>query len=470
MTLPEAPAPRFNGDPTVSNEISSPIENEGVTELPQREVSFDEVLKLAMQMHRSQQLEGAVELYGRLLQAAPGHPDVLHLMGMALHQMGRSDEGVRLIEQAIEAQPAFAGFHINLGNIRMARGEVDGALAHYQRGSALDDRNADVQNNLGALYKAQRRFDEARQAYERAMQLDPRHINALNNMGLLYAEQGDRTNAITYYIKALELLPGDSSARRLLGTTYYAMGRIEDAGEVYRQWLEQEPDHPTARHMYAACTGKGVPERAADDYVEQAFDHFAASFESVLNERLGYQAPQLCGDMLRRHLPAPQRQFVMLDAGCGTGLCGPLMAPWAKVLAGVDLSKGMLDRAQAKGVYGDLYKAELTEFLHLSPRQWDVVLSADTLCYFGDLTRVVQEAAASLKPGGFLIFTVEALPDDAGQAHRIQPHGRYAHSGDHVVQVLSQAGLNLLEKEPVVLRQEGGKPVHGWLVVARQLG
>ena len=446
-------------------------DNTDLTEAaPQAEMTLDEALQYAVRLHKSQQLEGAATIYARILEAVPGHPDALHLLGMAFHQMGRSDEGVALIEDAIRRQPGFAGFLNNLGNIRSARGELDEALSAYEQAVALEPDKADLHNNLGALYKAQRRFDEAYKAYDRAMQLDPRHINAHNNMGLLFAEQGDRTNAITYYIKALELMPGDSSARRLLGTTYYTMGRIADAGEVYRQWLEQEPDHPTARHMYAACTGNGVPERAADDYVEQAFDNFAASFESVLNERLNYQAPQLCADMLARHLPPAQRQYVMLDAGCGTGLCGPLMAPWAKVLAGADLSKGMLDLAQTKGVYGDLYKAELTEFLTLSPRQWDVVLSADTLCYFGDLTKVVEAAAGSLKPGGTLIFTVEALPDEAGLPQQIQPHGRYAHHGDHLVQVLSQAGLTLLERQAVILREEGGKPVNGWLVAARQLG
>lgn len=433
-----------------------------------REVSFDDALQMAVQLHRNNQLEGAVQLYQRLLEAAPGHPDVLHLMGMARHQMGQSDEGVELIQQAIEREPRFAGFHNNLGNIHMSQGRTQEAIHAYERAIELVPDDADLHNNLGALYKALDRVAEAEAAYGRALGLDAQHINAYNNLGLLYASQGDRQRAITYYIKALELLPGDSAARRLLASTYYATGRVADAAEVYRQWLEHEPDHPTARHMYAACTGADVPERAPDDYVEQAFDHFAESFESVLNERLNYQAPQLCADMLARHLPPPQRQFVMLDAGCGTGLCGPLMAPWAKVLAGVDLSRGMLDRAQTKGVYSDLYKAELTEFLNLSPRQWDVVLSADTLCYFGDLAKVIQEAAGSLKPGGTLVFTVEALADEAGLAHQIQPHGRYAHHRQHIVEVLDAAGLSVLEMEAVILREEGGKPVKGWLVAARQ--
>ncbi len=440
-----------------------------MTAAAKAEMGIAEALQYAIDLHQAGSLEGAATVYTRILEAIPGHPDALHLLGMARHQMGQSDDGVALIEQAIAAEPGYVGYHNNLGNIRMGRGELDHALLCYQKAVALDQANADLHNNLGALYKAERRFDEARASYERAMALAPSHINAHNNMGLLFAELGDRNNAITYYLKALSLMPGDSSARRLLGTTYYTLGRIAEAGEVYRQWLEVEPDHPTARHMHAACTGEGVPDRAPDDYVEQAFDNFAASFESVLNERLNYQAPQLCAALLARHLPPPQRQYVMLDAGCGTGLCGPLMAPWAKSLAGVDLSRGMLDRAQAKGCYSDLYKAELTEFLQLSPGQWDVVVSADTLCYFGDLSQVIQAAAQSMKPGGTLVFTVEALPEEVGLKHQIQPHGRYAHASQHVVEALSQAGLSLLDQEAVILREEGGKPVNGWLVAARRL-
>ena len=38
------------------------------------------------------------------------------------------------------------------------------------------------------------------------------------------------------------------------------------------------------------------------------------------------------------------RSLDVLDAGCGTGLCGPLVAPYARRLVGVDLSEAMLAR------------------------------------------------------------------------------------------------------------------------------
>ena len=431
------------------------------------EVSLDDALRMAVDMHQKDQLEGAEQLYRRILAVAPEHPDVLHLLGRVLHQTGRSDEGVAAIRRAIALVPDFPGYLNNLGNILVARQELAEATVVFERAVALAPGSADLQNNLGALYRAQGRPVEARAAYLRAIELEPKHLNAHNNLGLLAAGQGDVPEAIRWYTRSIDLLPNQPDGRKLLGMTYYTMGKIDEAAEVFRQWLEAEPDQPMARHMVAACTGENVPERAADDYVEYTFDRFADSFETQLNERLAYRAPALCAAMLERRLPAAARQFVVLDAGCGTGLCGPLVKPWARTLAGVDLSRGMLDHARSKGVYDDLYKAELTEFLRESPDQWDVVVSADTLCYFGDLMPLMAAAKGSVKAGGTVVFTVEALPEDSPSMFRLEPHGRYAHARAHVEAVLAANGFSLLEIRGDTLRQEGGKPVQGWVVAAR---
>jgi predicted TPR repeat methyltransferase len=388
------------------------------------DLSLDEALQFAIGLHQNQQLEGAEQVYRRVLAVAPDHPDALHLLGMVLHQTGRGDEGIASIRRAIELVPDYAGYHNNLGNIHVSRHELPEATAAYERAGALQPGSADLQDDL--------------------------------------------PESIRWYCKSIELLPEHPDGRKLLGMTYYTMGKVREAAEVFRQWLAEEPGHPMAQHMFAACSGSGAPERASDDYVEYTFDHFADSFETQLNERLDYRAPQLCGQMLARLLPPAAKQFTVLDAGCGTGLCGPLVAPWARVLAGVDLSGGMLKHAQTKGVYGDLYKAELTEFLRESPGQWDVMLSADTLCYFGDLMPLMAAASGSVKPGGLMVFTVEALPDDRPEMFHLEPHGRYAHARAHVEAALAANGFTLVEIGGETLRQEGGKPVTGWLVAARR--
>jgi predicted TPR repeat methyltransferase len=77
----------------------------------------------------------------------------------------------------------------------------------------------------------------------------------------------------------------------------------------------------------------------------------------------------------------------------------------------------MLIKARERSIYAELVAAELTAYLAGQPRAFDVVICADTLCYFGDLVSIGEAAARALKPAGLLVFTVEAL-DAARQGAR----------------------------------------------------
>ena len=101
--------------------------------------------------------------------------------------------------------------------------------------------------------------------------------------------------------------------------------------------------------------------RASNSFIETTFDSFAGSFESKL-ARLRYRAPALVAAILEDYgLEGPRLE--VLDAGCGTGLYGIIVSPFARRLVGVDLSEGMLAHAKDKNVYDALLKAELTEYL-----------------------------------------------------------------------------------------------------------
>src|SRR5262245_51532832 len=158
--------------------------------------------------------------------------------------------------------------------------------------------------------------------------------------------------------------------------------------------------------MLSACSGQDVPARASDAYVETTFDSFAGSFDEKL-ERLDYRAPQLIAQALEKACGAAGKRLIALDAGCGTGLCGPLIASYVSRLTGVDLSTGMLAKAQGRAVYDQLVKAELTAFLADQADAFDLIVSADTLVYFGPLEPVLTAALGALRSGGLLIFTVE---------------------------------------------------------------
>ncbi|OUL99164.1 hypothetical protein A8M77_27915 [Variovorax sp. JS1663] len=428
---------------------------------------MEQAFEIAQAVHRDGRPAEAERIYRAVLQARPEHVAALGALGVARHQQGESDEAVQLLRQALAIAPDEPGLWNNLGNVLLEAGRAEEAAEAYEQAVRLAPDLVEVHNNLGVLRRAQDRPVEAEAAYRRAIAINPRFADALTNLGRLLHAVGRTDEAIVALCEALLLRPDLIKARHALGMTYCMAGRVEEAAQVYRDWLAEEPDSPEARHHLAACSGDAVPERAADAYVEKVFDGFAESFESKL-AHLQYRAPQLIETAVAEALGRPQPSFDVLDAGCGTGLCGPLLAPYARRLEGVDLSQGMLAQAARRQVYDALAKAELTAFLReAGPARYDLIVSADTLCYFGDLQCVCELASRALRPEGWLFFTVEVLQGGEGN-FRLQPHGRYSHGEAYLRDVLAACGLAVAGMRRAELRMESGRPVEGWVVSCKK--
>ena len=121
----------------------------------------------------------------------------------------------------------------------------------------------------------------------------------------------------------------------------------------------------------------------------------------------------------------------------------------------------MLAQARERNVYDELLKSELTAYLAGCDQAFDVIVSADTLVYFGPLDAVAVAVEQALRPGGRLVFTVEEL-DGAG--YSLAASGRYRHAREYVSAVLADAGLRP-EIVRAELRLEGGEPVAGLVVL-----
>jgi predicted TPR repeat methyltransferase len=108
-------------------------------------------------------------------------------------------------------------------------------------------------------------------------------------------------------------------------------------------------------------------------------------------------------------------------------------------------------------------------YLRCQPGRFDLLVCADTLCYFDDLQEFAVAAAAALRPGGSLFFTVEGALDSGGLPFHLQPSGRYLHARHYVLDVIAGVGLRALGIEGHSLRQEAGVPVAGWVLGAQAL-
>lgn len=391
--------------------------------------SFDDAIALAVRLHQSGQMQQAEILYRSILSVEPEHPVATHFLGLLQHQAGNHETALALILQSLDMRPDEAGWQCNLAN----------------------------------TFVSLQREAEAESAFKTAISLDPQQFQPYSGLQKLYEAQG-RIGECVLLQAAFTVATPQQHKPGTLGRAYSRLGRQSESEAQFRLWVESEPDNPVAHHMWLASAGGEMPERASDEYVQRTFDIAAADFNQHIGQ-LDYKAPQLILDIVSRLYGAPGADLTILDAGCGTGLCGILVAPYAKYLAGVDLSGNMLVEASKCGCYDELERAELADFLERQQQAYDVILSADTLCYFGALERVVRAAFAALREGGRFVFTVESANADGIQAFRLLPNGRYQHQAAYIAAVGQKAGFTHTESINVELRLEAGSPVQGLLVV-----
>jgi predicted TPR repeat methyltransferase len=421
---------------------------------------------LGNMLYERNELDDAEAAYLAALDLQPALTDALNNLGLLSKRRGDPEAAEGWLRRAIDQAPENPTAYSNLAHLLADRERYEEAETLLERAIELEPQFAAAHRNLADVYHAQGRLPEATAAYQRAVELG---ADGLLGLATTLRKQGLVEEAIAAFRRAWQLGARDPSLFHSLGSLLSAQGKQAEAADVFQQWLTWDPDNPVAAHMLSANTANTshqLPSRAPDDYVEAIFDGFARHFDRRL-QSLEYRAPELVARALVED-HADVTALHILDAGCGTGLCGPLLRDSAAVLEGVDLSRAMLERAEQRGCYDRLVKAELTAFLEQHSARYDAVVSADTLVYFGDLKHALRASARALRAQGRLVFTVEQLVAANGAVYRLQGNGRYAHSAAYIQRVIEHTGLRLLRSDEVVLRLEMANPVAGLLVVAER--
>ena len=264
--------------------------------------------------------------------------------------------------------------------------------------------------------------------------------------------------AIECYQKAIEVDTDNLDAIWGLAECYASFDDKKMAAEWYQRYLDIEPDEPEATHMLSAMGVATAPDRASDAYISTLFDRFAPDFDAQLTGDLEYKAPKILASTIKGHLPEAETRLDILDLGCGTGLSGVAFKKLAKRIDGVDLSGEMLKLARKRRIYKSLTKSDIISHLNQVNRRYDLVTGADVFVYFGELNALLAGIEKTLKPGGFLVFSVET---NKNCGFELTSSGRYAHGRLYVREVAKDAGLNECSVNREILRQEYGEPVFG---------
>ena len=204
-----------------------------------------------MTFHREGRLPEAEKIYRDLLEKAPQHFDLLHMLGVVCWQQGRGDEGLLLVDRALAIQPQNAPAYSNRGNIL---------------------------RDLG-------RLEEAVQSCTRAIELDPRFAVAYCNRATALLAMGRHEEALADTDAALRLQPNLLEPLICRAGIFQALQRYVDAAAVARSILQISPNHLPAWHAAMEALLAMVQANQASGVVD----------ESLLRE-----VEQVLGEVLRR--------------------------------------------------------------------------------------------------------------------------------------------------------------------------
>ncbi len=134
--------------------------------------------------------------------------------------------------------------HYGLGVEAMHAGNLQSAMAEYQKAATLDPYYPEPQNGMGILlHNSFKRYDQAEAAYKKALELRKDFSAAKVNLANLYLDRARYAEAITLYDEVLNdilyMTPADAQAGK--GWAQYKLGQVEPAIESLKSSVTTNP-------------------------------------------------------------------------------------------------------------------------------------------------------------------------------------------------------------------------------------
>lgn len=206
-------------------------------------IDLSETLKQGIARHQAGDLSAAKEAYDRILKAAPGHADALHLSGLIAHQQGDNEVATALISKAISMDGNVALYHANLGRVLKASGNDVAAIDAFKLAIQIEPETAALHADLASAFLGAGEADAARSRANLALELDPGSAEANVNLGLALQELYGpaHSDAVSAFRRAISLSPHIPGAFLGLGVALHEAGDRVGAKQAYTQAISLNP-------------------------------------------------------------------------------------------------------------------------------------------------------------------------------------------------------------------------------------
>lgn len=206
--------------------------------------------------HQVHYWEGRLTLWRHALDVTNGNYVAFNIVGMALVDAGKVDEGMSHYRQALSIRPDYGDAHNNLGIALARQQRTDEAISEFKAAVSVGRSNPEMYYNLGFALAQQGKLDEAIAQYSEAIRIDPAHVAAHTKFGDALFLQGKVNAAAARYTHALRIQPGYAVAHNNLGVALTNLERYDDAISHYTIALRMLPDFADAHNGIGAALAK----------------------------------------------------------------------------------------------------------------------------------------------------------------------------------------------------------------------
>lgn len=173
--------------------------------------------------------QGANNLYGQAMAAAPGLTQAQIGYARTLAKLGQASRGREMIDALLLRLPHDRDVILAAADLQTQSGEFEAARSLVKR--LAETANADhmVIDLMGRLDQVTGRKGAARDSFNRALQLAPQNTSALKNLALSFALDGEYESAVALLQRAMDSPRTQAQAKRSLAFVYALSGQRKAA-------------------------------------------------------------------------------------------------------------------------------------------------------------------------------------------------------------------------------------------------
>lgn len=168
---------------------------------------------------------------------------------LAWHQQGNLDQALALYQKTLERDPKHTDALVNMGLICLQRNQYAEGADWIQRSLKIDPRQPDALSNLGVAQAALKKHADAVETFSRAIALNPKDPVLYNNRGGALKDMYRQAEAIADFTHAISLAPAYADAYNNRGLAFYNLRQNDEALADFDHAIEADPNHAVAyRH------------------------------------------------------------------------------------------------------------------------------------------------------------------------------------------------------------------------------